>query len=160
MLVLESFQAGLSWIAILRRREGFFKAFQGLDPNIIANWGDVEVADLVQNTEIIRHRGKIEATLGNARAWQRLQARVGFSDLLWGVVDGCAVLNSWHNLSDVPAKTEISLKLSLDLKAAGFRFCGPKIVYALMQAAGLVNNHVISCPCHAPVAQLAVDKIL
>ena len=82
MLVLESFQAGLSWIAILRRRERFFKVFQGLDPNIIANWGDVEVADLVQNTEIIRHRGKIEATLGNARAWQRLQARAGFSDLI------------------------------------------------------------------------------
>ena len=116
------------------------------------------MADLVQNTEIIRHRGKIEATLGNARAWQRLQARVGFSDLLWGVVDGCAVLNSWHNLSDVPAKTEISLKLSLDLKAAGFRFCGSKIDYALMQAAGLVNDYVISCPCHTRVAQLAVDK--
>lgn len=158
MLVLESFQAGLSWITILRRREGFFKAFQGLDPNIIANWSDVEVADLVQNTAIIRHRGKIEATLGNARAWQRLQARAGFSDLLWGAVDGCAVQNSWHDLSDVPAETEISLKLSLDLKAAGFRFCGPKIVYAPMQAAGLVNDHMISCPCHARVAQLAVDK--
>ena len=113
MLVLESFQAGLSWITILRRREGFFKAFQGLDPNIIANWSDVEVADLVQNTAIIRHRGKIEATLGNARAWQRLQARAGFSDLLWGAVDGCAVQNNWHDLSDVPAETEISLKLSM-----------------------------------------------
>jgi DNA-3-methyladenine glycosylase I len=143
MLVLESFQSGLSWITILRRREGFTKAFQEFDPNLIANWGDVEVADLVQNSVIIRHRGKIEVTLGNARAWQRLQAGARFSDRLRVAVDGRPVQNNWRNLSDVPAQTKISLKLSPDLKAAGFRFCGPKIVYALTQAAGLVNDHLI-----------------
>ena len=148
----------LGWITILRRRDGFIKAFQGFDPNIIAIWDDVEVADLVQNIAIIRHRGKIEAKIGNARAWQWQQAGAGFSSLLWWAVGGRSIQNNWHNLSEVPAETAISLKLSADLKAAGFRFCERKMVYALMQAAGLVNDHLISCPCHVRLAGLAADR--
>ena len=110
---------------------------------------------LLLNKRIIRHRGKIEATLANARAWQKLEAGVGFSNLLWAAVDGRAVQNNWHHKSDVPAETVISLKLSAKLKAEGFRFCGPKTVYALMQAAGLVNDHLVGCPAHAKVARLA-----
>ena len=155
MLVLESFQAGLSWIMILRRRKGFFQAFEGLDPNVIATWGEAEVKKLLLDKRIIRHRGKIEATLANARAWQKLEAGVGFSNLLWAAVDGRAVQNNWHHKSDVPAETVISLKLSAKLKAEGFRYCGPKTVYALMQAAGLVNDHLVGCPAHAKVARLA-----
>ena len=155
MFVLESFQAGLSWITILRRRKGFFQAFYGLNPDKVATWGEAEVENLLLDTGIIRHRGKIEATLGNAKAWQNLEREKGFSNLLWGAVGGRPVQNNWRHLRDVPAQTVISLKLSADLKAAGFRFCGPKTAYALMQAAGLVNDHLVSCPTHAKVARLA-----
>ena len=158
MLVLESFQAGLSWIIILRRRESFFQAFEGLDPNVIATWGEVEVKKLLIDKGIIRHRGKIEATLSNAKAWQKIEAEGGFSNLLWGAVDGQPIQNNWHHLQDVPAETVISLKLSAQLKAEGFRFCGPKTVYALMQAAGLVNDHLVECPVHAKVRRLAGVK--
>ena len=154
MLVLKSSQAGLSWIMILSRRKDFL-AFEGLDPNLIATCGEAEVKKLLLKKCIIRHRGKIEATLANARAWQKLEAGVGFSNLLWAAVDGRAVQNNWHHKSDVPAETVISLKLSAKLKAEGFRFCGPKTVYALMQAAGLVNDHLVGCPAHAKVARLA-----
>lgn len=158
MLVLESFQAGLSWIIILRRRESFFQAFEGLDPNVIATWGEVEVKKLLIDKGIIRHRGKIEATLSNAKAWQKIEAEGGFSNLLWGAVDGQPIQNNWHHLQDVPAETVISLKLSAQLKAEGFRFCGPKTVYALMQAAGLVNDHLVECPAYAKVRRLAGVK--
>ena len=110
---------------------------------------------LLLNKRIIRHRGKIGATLANTRAWQKLEAGVGFSNLLWAAVDGRAVQNNWHHKSDVPAETVISLKLSAKLKAEGFRFCGPKTVYALRQAAGLVDDHLMVCPEHAKVARLA-----
>ena len=158
MLVLESFQAGLSWIIILRRRESFFQAFEGLDPNVIATWGEVEVKKLLIDKGIIRHRGKIEATLSNAKAWQKIEAEGGFSHLQWGAVSGQPIQNNWHDLQDVPAETVISLKLSAQLKAEGFRFCGPKTVYALMQAAGLVNDHLVECPAHAKVRRLAGVK--
>ena len=101
---------------------------------------------------MIRHRGKIESTLASARAWQKLEAGVGFSNFLWAAVDGRAVQNNWHHKSDVPAETVIPLKLSAKLKAKGFRFCVSKTVYALMQAAGLVNDHLVGCPAHAKVA--------
>ena len=158
MLVLESFQAGLSWIIILRRRESFFQAFEGLDPNVIATWGEVEVKKLLIDKGIIRHRGKIEATLSNAKSWQKIEVEGGFSNLLWGAVDGQPIQNNWHHLQDVPAETVISLKLSAQLIAEGFRFCGPKTVYALMQAAGLVNDYLVECPAHAKVRRLAGVK--
>ena len=154
-LVLDGFQAGLAWITILRKREAFRKAFAGFDPDIIATWGTSEVERLLQDPGIVRHRGKIEATITNARAWQRIEAEQGFSDFLWSYVAGAPLQNHWTAMNQVPASTQISERLSKDLKKAGFKFCGPTIVYAFMQAVGLVNDHLVSCPCHARVAALS-----
>ena len=154
-LVLDGFQAGLAWITILRKREAFREAFAGFDPDIIATWGAGEVERLLQDPGIVRHRGKIEATITNARAWQRIEAEQGFSDFLWSYVGGAPLQNHWTAMNQVPASTQISERLSKDLKKAGFKFCGPKIVYAFMQAVGMVNDHLVGCPCHARVASLA-----
>ena len=153
-LVLDGFQAGLSWITILKKRDNFRVAFQGFDPNIIADWGSAEVERLLQDTGIIRHRGKIEATIGNAQAWKSIEAEGGFDRFLWSYVDGTPIQNHWRNLNEVPAFTPFSEQISKDLKKAGFRFCGPTIVYAFMQACGLVNDHLVDCPCHARVAAM------
>ncbi len=153
-LTLEAFQAGLSWITILRKREGFRSAFAGFDPAIIAGWGDAEVARLLQDPGIVRHRGKIEATIGNARAYLEIEEKQGFSPYLWGFVADSPIQNQCTSLSEVPGSTDISKALSKDLKARGFKFCGPTIVYAFMQAVGMVNDHLISCPRHARVAAL------
>jgi DNA-3-methyladenine glycosylase I len=154
VLVLEGFQAGLSWITVLRKRDNFRAAFQGFDPEAIAGWGEAEVARLLDDPGIIRHRGKIAATIGNARAWQEIEAEQGFARYIWDFVDGRPVQNRFATLAEVPADTDISRKLSKDLKRRGFRFCGPTITYAFMQAAGLVNDHLVTCPCHAEVARL------
>ena len=154
-LVLDGFQAGLAWITILRKREAFRKAFAGFDPDIIATWGTSEVERLLQDPGIVRHRGKIEATITNARAWQRIEAEQGFSDFLWSYVAGAPLQNHWTAMNQVPASTQISERLSKDLKKAGFKFCGPTIVYAFMQAVGMVNDHLVSCPCHTRVAALS-----
>ncbi len=151
-LVLEGFQAGLSWITILRKRDGFRRAFAGFDPDLIAGWGAAEVERLLADPGIVRHRGKIEATIGNARAWQRIEAREGFASFLWGYVGGEPILNRPATLAEVPAATALSKRLSRDLKAEGFRFCGPTTVYAFMQAAGLVNDHVQTCHRAPPPA--------
>lgn len=155
LLTLEGFQAGLNWLTILKRRDGFREAFQGFDPHVIAGWGEDEVARLVTDTRIIRHRGKIEATIGNARAWTRIEAERGFAGYLWDFVGGTPLQTRRASLSEVPAQTEISQKLSKDLKKRGFRFVGPTIVYAFMQASGMVNDHVTDCPRHAEVAALS-----
>ncbi len=157
-LILDGFQAGLSWITILRKRENFRAAFQGFDPDIIAGWGEPEVARLLENKGIIRHRGKIEAAITNARAWQAIEAEQGFDRYLWDRVGGRPVQNRWQHLEEVPTETEISRELSKDLKKRGFKFCGPTIVYAFMQAVGMVNDHVLTCPCHAPVAKLGQTR--
>ena len=154
-LILDGFQAGLSWITILRKRENFREAFHGFDPNEIATWGDVDVERLLQNEGIIRHRGKIQATIGNARAWQVIDAQEGFDTFCWSFVGGVPIQNSFTKQADVPAETEISRALSKALKKAGFKFCGPTIVYAWMQACGLVNDHLVACPRHAEVAAMA-----
>lgn len=154
-LILDGFQAGLSWITILKKRDNFRAAFHGFDPDEIAGWGEAEVSRLLADPGIIRHRGKIEATITNARAWQRIEAGQGFDRFLWTYVDGVPVQNSWPSLADVPAFTPLSERISKDLKKAGFRFCGPTIVYAFMQAVGMVNDHVTTCPRHAEVSQLA-----
>lgn len=154
-LILDGFQAGLAWITILRKREEFREAFAGFDPDVIAEWGEAEVEELLQNTGIVRHRGKIEATIGNAKAWQRIEAEQGFSDYLWSYVGGSPIQNRWTTMAQVPASTPVSERLSKDLKKAGFKFCGPTIVYAFMQAVGMVNDHMVTCPCHARVADLA-----
>lgn len=153
-LCLEGFQAGLSWITILRKRETFREAFTGFDPEVIAGWGDAEVARLVQNPGIVRHRGKIEATIGNARAFIALEDRQGFARFLWDHVEGRPLQPCPVTLADVPAQTPLSVKLSKALKAEGFKFCGPTIAYAFLQAAGLVNDHVAGCHRHGPVSKL------
>lgn len=153
-LILDGFQAGLSWITILRKRKNFQKAFQGFDPDIIAGWGDAEVQVLLGDQGIVRHRGKIEAAIGNAQVWQEIEAEQGFDRYLWDHVGGKPLQNAWERLEDVPTETEISRAISRDLRKRGFKFCGPTIVYAFMQAVGMVNDHLVTCPCHGPVAQL------
>lgn len=148
-LVLDGFQAGLSWITILRKREAFRLAFEGFEPDRIATWGEAEVRRCLADPGIVRHRGKIEAAIGNARAWQHLEADGGFSEFVWSFVGGSPVQNRWRELSEVPAQTPASVALSDALKRAGFRFCGPTIVYAFMQAVGVVNDHLLDCPAHA-----------
>lgn len=150
-LMLEGFQAGLSWITILRKRENFRAAFAGFKPEVIATWGEAEVARLMADAGIIRHRGKIEATIGNARAFLALDAAQGFDRFIWDYVDGIPIRPARRSLDEMPAQTALSQRLSKDLKKAGFKFCGPTTVYAFLQAAGIVNDHVITCDCHAGV---------
>lgn len=153
-LVLDGFQAGLAWITILRKREQFRRAFGGFDPRVIATWGEPEVARLLADAGIVRHRGKIEATIGNARAWEAIEDREGFSNFLWRHVEGRPLQNRWSDIAQVPAETAQSRAMSKALKSAGFRFCGPTIVYAFMQATGMVNDHLVTCPRHGAVAAL------
>ena len=157
-LILDGFQAGLSWITILKKRENFRKVFQGFDPNVIAGWGASDVERLLQNPGIIRHRGKIEASITNAQAWQRIEKDGGFDQFLWRYVDFKPLQPRPKTLSDVPAATELSIQISKDLKKAGFKFCGPTITYAFMQACGLVNDHLTTCPCHDPVAKMGGNR--
>lgn len=154
-LILDGFQAGLSWITILKKRENFRAAFAGFDPYVIAGWGEADVARLLQDPGIIRHRGKIEATITNARAWIAIEQAQGFDNFLWGYMNNEAQQNHFATMAEVPAQTPLSQQISKDLKKAGFKFCGPTIVYAFMQAVGMVNDHVLSCPRHAQVAKLA-----
>ncbi|MBM1220380.1 DNA-3-methyladenine glycosylase I [Ponticoccus sp. SC2-23] len=154
-LVLDGFQAGLSWITILKKRDNFRKAFAGFDPQIIAGWGEAEVARCLADPGIIRHRGKIEATIGNARAYLAIEETGGFADWCWRYTNGAPIQNSRTSLSEVPAFTPLSEQMSKDLKKAGFRFCGPTIVYAWMQATGMVNDHIVTCPRHAACRSMA-----
>lgn len=154
-LILDGFQAGLSWITILRKRDNFRSAFAGFDPNVVAGWGEPEIERLLGDPGIVRHRGKIEATIGNAHAWQKIEREQGFDRFLWRYVGGKPVQNTWASLAEVPTFTPLSMQISKDLKKAGFRFCGPTIVYAFMQAVGMVNDHLITCPCHDLVARQA-----
>lgn len=144
-LMLEGFQAGLNWITILRKRETFRAAFAGFQPEIIALWGEADVLRLLADPGIIRHRGKIEATITGAQSYLRLQAGVGFSAFIWNHVDGKPITNRLASASDAQAQTDVSVRLSKSLKSEGFKFCGPVISYAFMQAAGLVNDHLVSC---------------
>jgi len=150
-LILDGFQAGLSWITILKKRDAFRVAFDGFDPHRVAEYREPDIERLLQNASIVRHRGKIEATVSNARAWQEIEAREGFSAFLWKYVDGTPIQNDFRRASDIPAATDLSNRLSKDLKKAGFKFCGPTIVYAFMQAVGMVNDHLVGCPRHKEV---------
>lgn len=153
-LTLDGFQAGLSWITILRKRDGFRAAFEGFDPERIANFDAAKITALLDDAAIVRHRGKIEATIGNAQAYLTLMQAGGFANYLWQFVDHQPVQNSWQSLSDVPAATELSKTISKDLKKRGFRFVGPTIVYAFMQAVGMVNDHLEGCYRHKECAAL------
>jgi DNA-3-methyladenine glycosylase I len=154
-LILDGFQAGLSWITILKKRENFQAAFADFDPDIIAEWGADDVARLLADPGIIRHRGKIEATINNARVYQEINATEGFDQFLWKYFDGFPLQNAWATQADVPPFTSVSAQISKDLKSCGFKFCGPTIVYAFLQATGLVNDHIITCHRHAQCAALA-----
>jgi len=154
-LILDGFQAGLAWITILRKRDNFRAAFEGFDPHVIAEWGEADVARLLQNPGIVRHRGKIEAAIGNARAWQAIEAKGGFDQFMWDRVGGSPIQNSFASMAEVPPATALSTQISKDLKKSGFRFCGPTIVYAWMEACGLVNDHLTGCPRHGDVAKMA-----
>jgi DNA-3-methyladenine glycosylase I len=146
LLILEGAQAGLSWTTILRKRDGYRRAFARFDVKKIARYGDRDVARLVADAGIVRNRAKIEATIANARATLVLRdAGTSLSDHLWSFVDGSPVVNRWRKPSEIPAETPASAAMSKDLKRRGFRFVGPTICYALMQAAGLVNDHVVGC---------------
>ena len=149
-LILESAQAGLSWITILKRREGYRNAFAGFDPEKVARFNDQKIEELMQDTAIIRNRRKIEAAVRNAKAFLNVQKEFGsFSAYIWNFVDGKPIVNQFKTLKEIPAKTQLSEEISKDLKKRGFVFLGPTIVYAHMQATGMVNDHITSCFRHS-----------
>jgi DNA-3-methyladenine glycosylase I len=149
MLVLESFQAGLNWLTILKKRENFRQGFDQFDYKLISNYSEEKILELLQDEGIIRHRGKIEATIDNARAFLNIQSEFGsFSNYIWAYVNHQPELNSFSNLDQVPSQTGLSRAISKDLKKRGFKFLGPTTVYAFMQAIGLVNDHVTYCFKH------------
>ena len=151
-LILEGAQAGLSWITILRKRDAYRRAFAGFDPAAVATFDEARIAALLADPGIVRNRLKINATVGNARAFLAVQREFGtFNAYVWGFVGGQPIVNTPATLADVPAETAESRALSADLKRRGFRFVGPTIMYAYMQAVGLVNDHLVSCFRHPAV---------
>ena len=155
-LVLDGFQAGLSWITILRKREAFRDAFNGFDPQRIARYGAKDIERLLANPAIIRSRTKIEAAVSAARLWLKIMEEepAGFSGLIWKFADDKTRNVRRRTMADIPAKTPMSEELSKELKARGFKFCGPVIVYAFAQAIGMVNDHLMSCHRHAICGRL------
>lgn len=152
-LILEGAQAGLSWITVLRKRDNYRRAMDRLDPRKMARYDDAKVASLLQDPGLIRNRLKMRAAVDNARAWLDLQeAGIDPAALLWDFVDGEPRVNRFQSLAEVPAVTPTAEAMSKDLKKRGFRFVGPTIMYAFMQAAGLVNDHLVSCPRHRDLA--------
>jgi DNA-3-methyladenine glycosylase I len=151
-LILEGFQAGLSWRTILLKRENFRRAFDGFDPDIIAAYDDRKIAELLADAGIVRNRLKVQATITNARAFLKVQEQFGsFNAYIWQFVGGSPRKNVWATLGDVPARTAESDTLSKDLLQRGFRFVGSTIIYAHMQATGMVNDHTINCFRHQEV---------
>ena len=154
-LVLDGFQAGLSWITILRKRENFRRAFDDFAPEKIARYRPAKIEKLMQDAGIVRNRAKIEGTVNSARAWLEIMDKgPGFSKLLWDFVDGRPKVNNFKSRGQVPAETKISQAMSKELATRGFKFCGPTIVYAFMQAVGMVNDHLVGCHRHAACAKL------
>ena len=148
-LVLEGAQAGLSWITILRKRDAYRRAFAGFDPAAVAAFDEERIAALLADSGIVRNRLKVNADVGNARAFLAVQREFGsFDAYVWGFAGGQPIVNTWTTLAEVPAETGASRALSADLKRRGFRFVGPTIMYAYMQAVGLVNDHLVSCFRH------------
>ena len=154
-LVLDGFQAGLAWITILRKREAFRAAFAGFDPEIVARFGAVDRARLMADPGIVRSNAKIDAAISGARVYLDMRERgEDFSEFLWGFVGGAPIQNRWIETGQVPAQTPQAAEMAKALKAKGFKFCGPVIVYAFMQATGMVNDHLTCCHRHAAVAQM------
>lgn len=155
-LVLDGFQAGLAWITILRKRENFRAAFDGFVPETIARYSDAKIQALMQDAGIVRNRAKIAGTVLSARAWiDVMEKGPGFSNMLWDFVDGRPIVNRFKTTATVPAETPLSQAISKTLTQRGFKFCGPTILYAFMQAVGMVNDHLVSCHRHGPCAALA-----
>ena len=150
-LILDGFQAGLSWITILRKRENFRAAFDGFKPEVIAAYDKRKIERLMKDEGIVRNRLKIEGTVESAKAFLEIE---DFSAYLWDFIDGEPVQNHFRSLKQVPAETALAQKVSKDLKKRGFKFCGPTIVYAFMQACGLINDHLVDCHRHEAVKKL------
>jgi DNA-3-methyladenine glycosylase I len=153
-LSLEGFQAGLSWLTILRKRENFRKAFHNFDAERIARFTERDVAQLMNDAGIIRNRAKIEAAISNAKAYLALRERIGFSQYIWRFVEGRPIINRLTSMKGAPVETEVSKRMSKALKADGFRFVGSTTLYAFMQSTGMVNDHIVSCFRHEPCAKL------
>jgi DNA-3-methyladenine glycosylase I len=154
-LVLDGFQAGLSWITILRKREAFRSAFDSFQPEKIARYPQKKVAALMQDQGIVRNRMKIEGAISSAQAWlDIMETGPGFSTFLWDFVEGKPIVNRYKSIGQVPAETALSRAISKELKSRGFKFCGPTIAYAFMQATGMVNDHLTTCHRHAACAEL------
>ena len=153
-LILEGFQAGLSWITILRKRDHFRKVFDGFDPHKIARYTDRKLAKLLADPGIIRNKAKVAASVSNAQAFLKLSETQSLASFIWDFVEGKPIINERRSLKDVPAETDISKAMSKALKGRGFRFVGPTTAYAFMQSMGLVNDHMIGCPRHSACARL------
>ena len=154
-LVLDGFQAGLSWITILRKRDAFRRAFDEFQPEKIARYTPKKVASLMQDAGIVRNRMKIDGAIASARVWlDMMESGPGFSAFLWDFVDGKPIVNRYKTMDQVPAETPLSRAISEELKSRGFKFCGPTIVYAFMQATGMINDHLTACHRHKACAGL------
>lgn len=159
-LILDGFQAGLSWEIILKKRQGFHDAFGGFDINAVAGFDESTRTALKSDPAIIRNKAKIDAAVTNARAALELQAKAGsLCRWLWDFVDGAPIINRWTEPGQIPAQTDLSVRISKEMKSLGFKFVGPTIVYAFLQSAGLVNDHLVSCFRHQPLVQLAEQGI-
>lgn len=153
-LILDGFQAGLSWLTILRKREAFRFAFKSFDPEAVARFGEADIDRLMNDAGIVRARAKILAAIGNAKAYLAMQAAgEDFAEFVWAHVGGAPLRNSWKDASEVPTQTALSEKLSAALKKRGFKFVGPVIVYAWLEATGVIDDHTVSCFRHQPVAK-------
>lgn len=149
MLNLEGAQAGLSWYTILKKRDSYRKAFDGFDPNIIVNYDEAKLQELLLNPGIVRNRLKIASVVQNAKSFLKVQDEFGtFDSYIWSFVDGKTIKNNWEDSRQLPAKTDISDRMSKDLKKRGFKFVGSTICYAYMQAVGMVNDHAQTCFCY------------
>ncbi len=157
-LILDGFQAGLSWITILRKRDAFRKAFDDFQPEKIARYKPAKIEKLMLDAGIVRNRAKIESTVKSARVWMDIEADQGFSNYLWNFVDGAPLQGKVQHMGAIPTESDISRALSKDLKKRGFNFCGPTIVYAFMQAVGMVNDHLHDCHRHSACAAMAKPK--
>jgi len=154
-LTLEGFQAGLSWITILNKRARFREVFDNFDAEKVARYDAKKIESLMADAKIIRHRGKIEAAISNAKVYLEMRGKISLSAFLWDFVDGTPIQNQVKRMEDLPAQTDVSKAMAKALKLKGFRFCGPTTVYAFMQSVGMVNDHLVDCHRCEPCVELA-----
>lgn len=158
-MVLESAQAGLSWATILKKRENYRKAYDNFDPQLVKNYGEEKIEELMNNKGIIRNRRKIESSINNAKVFIEIQNEFGsFTNYIWSFTNYEPIINTWKELAEIPAKTELSERIAKNLKKKGCKFLGPTIVYSHIQATGIVNDHLIGCPRYDEVKKYYRDK--